>query len=78
MTVKCHYCGGENGPEGAELRPYGPDGSWVCFDCAMSSPERHIAARDVFLTQLRAALAAGEPVVVGESTGPRPMGGRKQ
>jgi phage/plasmid primase-like uncharacterized protein len=28
--AKCSACGKEE-----ELRPYGKDGAWVCFECAM-------------------------------------------
>lgn len=33
-TGKCEMCG-----ENEELRPYGPKGEWVCFDCAMKDEE---------------------------------------
>lgn len=39
----CSYCG-----EGDDLRPYGPGGSWVCFLCATSTPERDAAAKAAF------------------------------
>ena len=32
--MKCSDCG-----EGAELRPYGKDGAWVCFNCGMKDEE---------------------------------------
>ncbi len=32
----CHYRG-----TGGDLRPYGPGGAFVCYDCATSSPERN-------------------------------------
>lgn len=31
---KCELCG-----KIAELRPYGPNGERICFDCAMKDPE---------------------------------------
>lgn len=34
----CFYCG----PTEKELRPYGPDGAPVCYDCAFATPERRI------------------------------------
>lgn len=43
MTRSCHYC---NEPEQItptgrkELRPYGPGGALVCFDCAYATPAR--------------------------------------
>jgi phage/plasmid primase-like uncharacterized protein len=27
---KCQLCGKQD-----ELRPYGPNGEWICFDCGM-------------------------------------------
>lgn len=29
--TNCEYCG-----EKSELRPYGKDGAWICFDCGMN------------------------------------------
>jgi hypothetical protein len=31
---ECQLCGSED-----ELRPYGPNGKWVCFDCGMKDEE---------------------------------------
>lgn len=31
---KCEMCG-----KTEELRPYGPKGEWVCFDCGMKDEE---------------------------------------
>lgn len=36
---KCAMCGAED-----ELRPYGPKGEWICFDCGMKD-EKTTAAR---------------------------------
>lgn len=36
MRNACHYCETTE----RELRPYGPEGSWVCFPCATATPER--------------------------------------
>lgn len=60
-----------------ELRPYGPGGAWICFDCMISDPEREQAAKDQFLQQLDAAMDVSSVVILGEETGPRPVGGRK-
>lgn len=35
----CEYCNKIN-----ECRPYGDNGEQICFDCAMSSPERKAVA----------------------------------
>jgi len=62
--MKCHYC-----PTTAELRPYGPNGAWVCFECAMK-PENRAETERQFNAQLN---AAGPVALIGESTGPRPL-----
>lgn len=65
LRRKCHYCG-----ETTDLRPYGPRGAWVCFDCAMSTPEREAETGRNFLMQLDAA----GPVAMldGTEVGPYP------
>lgn len=68
MTERCHYCGTQE----SELRPYGPRGTWVCFECATSTPEREAQAQAAFYAQLD---AAGPEVVIGEVSGPRPLRG---
>lgn len=35
MSVHCCYC-----PKATDLRPYGPGGAPICFQCATASPER--------------------------------------
>lgn len=63
--MKCHYC-----EETTDLRPYGPKGAMVCFDCAMSTPERKAEAKRNFAQQLE---AAGPRVVLdGTEAGPYP------
>ena len=63
--MKCIYC--ESTEE--ELRPYGPNGSMVCFPCAMSTKERQEEAKYMFLTQLA---ACGEGAIIGTEAGPIP------
>lgn len=62
--MKCHYCNKTN-----DLRPYGPKGAMVCFDCAMATPEREAETERNFLLQLN---ACGNFVVIGEEVGPYP------
>lgn len=72
MTDKCIYCESTT----KELRPYGPNGAWVCLPCAMATPDRLKQTEVSFYSQMDAALVqspTGE-VVIGEVTGPRPMG----
>lgn len=65
----CFYC--DAGPEKDEMRPYGPNGAWIHFDCMMAVPEREAAAKSMFVAQLNAA----DPVAVidGDETGVRPF-----
>lgn len=69
MTDRCHYCG----PTTKDLRPYGPNGAWVCHPCA-NTPERREETKRNFYAQLEAAGPVG---VIGERTGPRPFIGGK-
>lgn len=61
----CYYCETEN-----ETRPYGRNGTAICFDCAMATPERKKQIEEAFLAQLN---ASGHIVILGEETGPRPF-----
>lgn len=42
---QCDLCG-----KIAELRPYGPNGACVCFECAMKTPEVAVTAFRKLLT----------------------------
>ena len=66
-TECCHYC--EQFEK--EMRPYGPKGAWVCFKCAMETPERKTQTEQNFGAQLE---ASGPVTLIGEETGPRPLG----
>lgn len=68
---QCCYCGNAT-PE--DLRPYGPKGAQVCFDCAMATPEREAEAKRQFCSLLN---AAGDVVVLTQD-GPVPLDGGKQ
>ena len=72
LRVACYVChkAEEDDPE-VELRPYGPKGAWVCFDCMKASPEREAEAHRQFAAQLDNT--PGPIVVIGEKTGPRPL-----
>lgn len=67
----CIYCGTTE----HELRPYGLNGAWVCFDCAMETPERQEELGRQFDLQMDAAIANSKSgtVVIGEVTGPYPV-----
>lgn len=62
----CHYC-----TETGDLRPYGPRGSMVCFECAMETPERKAETERNFRVQLD---ACGDVAVIdGTNVGPYPF-----
>ena len=63
--MKCYYCG-----ETDDLRPYGPKGAMVCFDCAMSTPERKAETERNFAMQLDAAGPIA--IIDGTEVGPYP------
>jgi hypothetical protein len=65
---KCFYC--EQDKE--DIRPYGPGGSYICFDCTISTPEREALAHAQFDLQMEAAAQHSSVVVVGEDGGVRP------
>lgn len=66
---KCHYC-----PATEDLRPYGPGGADICYDCATATPEREAEVKQNFLTQLEAAAAADSDGIgmIGLESGPVP------
>jgi hypothetical protein len=78
----CHYCGrdedhtlNERGKMTVELRPYGPGGAPICFECATATPEREAQA-DAAFGALLSANEAVSPVgvaMIGASDGPVPF-----
>jgi hypothetical protein len=65
MTDKaCYDCGTTE----KELRPYGPNGSWVCFACAMSTPEREKQTDQMM--ELMMGSSGGVLIIDGSDTGP--------
>ena len=58
-----------------DLRPYGKNGSMICFDCAMSTPERRAETERNFALQLNACGTVA--VIDGTEIGPYPLGGVK-
>jgi len=66
----CYYCHCTD----KEFRPYGPNGSMVCFACAMK-PERKNQTERNFISQLE---AAGPVAVIGTEVGPYPLDGTRQ
>lgn len=78
----CSQCGraadrtlNERGQFTVELRPYGPGGADICFDCATATPGAEKAAEAAF-GALLAANEAVSPVgvaMIGQDTGPVPF-----
>ena len=66
MSDTCHYCGTSE----EELRPYGPGGSWVCWECAMATPERKTQTEQAFGALLDAAGSVSDVVAIGQPSGP--------
>lgn len=66
----CHYgCGATD-----DLRPYGPEGAWVCNPCVNETPERKEASGEMFQTMLEmAALASPVGAVTLTDEGPKPV-----
>lgn len=44
---RCPHCDQES-----ELRPYGPNRSWICFPCAMATPETRAETDRNFVAML--------------------------
>ena len=63
--MTCYYC-----KKNGDLRPYGPRGAMVCFDCAMATPEREAEAEYHFGVQLDAAGSVA--LIDGSGAGPYP------
>ena len=61
---RCYLCGRQG-----DLRPYGPQSLWLCFDCMKANPEVEAEAKRQFAAQIAGVHG---PVVVGEEVGPYP------
>jgi len=71
MSDQCVYCGADE--QTRDLRPYGPGGAWVCFPCAMATPEREQEAHNAFDALFTAACEASPVVQLGSKHGPTPL-----
>ncbi len=69
--TSCFYC--QNEFDQHELRPYGPNGTCVCFNCAFATPDREEQTKKMFNQQFDSALSVSNSIVIGEHTGPRPL-----
>jgi hypothetical protein len=57
---------GLNGMVQVELRPYGPGGAWICYDCAMGSDERKAIAEQNLAARFDAIEQAGKTIMLTE------------
>ena len=64
MTRTCHVCHTTD-----DLRPYGPNCQWVCFDCATGTTDAQAATSLAFAAQLE---ACGDVAFIGLDSGPIP------
>lgn len=55
MKEKCGTCERPNGLGKRELRPYGPGGTNICFECATSTPKANAEAKRQFGAKLKEA-----------------------
>lgn len=63
----------ERGKFTVELRPYGPGGAPICFDCMKATPDREATAVGAYGALLDAAGVIGEGVAtIGTEEGPTP------
>ncbi len=70
VEIKCYCCNRDS--EQVELRPYGPNASLICFECAMSTPEKEAETERNYALQLEAALAKSNIIMLSEA-GPVPV-----
>lgn len=61
---RCYLC-----RQQGDLRPYGPQGQWLCFDCMKANPAVEDEAKRQFAAQI---VGVHGPVVIGEEVGPYP------
>lgn len=70
---ECYVCADQT----SELRPYGPNCSWICFACATATPEATATTEAAFQARLGIAIAgmkAGQIIVLGVGDeGPKAM-----
>ena len=65
VIMKCYDCGRTD-----DLRPYGPKGAMVCYDCATSTPERE--AETIRNCEIQLGAAGPIALIDGTEVGPYP------
>lgn len=70
--IKCYYCSNEF--EDDDMRPYGPNRAWTCYDCG-TLPENAETTKAMCYAAFNEAIDASSDgvIAIGEHTGPRPM-----
>lgn len=64
MIGKCEYCNNDN----EDLRPYGKNGAWICYDCGMKNePDTY----DNFKKSFDEAEKEGEGIIYLTELGPK-------
>jgi len=85
MTRQCCTCGraedhtlNDRGKQTVELRPYGPGGADICFQCAFATPSAEAQTKHSFGAILEATEAispTGVAVIGADTNGPQPFHG---
>jgi hypothetical protein len=60
----CSVCNTQGDTGSKELRPYGKNGSQICFDCMMATPENEEEARRQCNAKMDAIHESGDVVVI--------------
>lgn len=72
--MKCSVCQRvDDGSDDTELRPYGANGSLICFDCMTGDPAREAEAHKQFTARLDVASEETGIAAIGSRDGPMPF-----
>lgn len=69
---KCCYCGVGYNKKKSNLRPYGPGGKYLCFNCLKSDSKIENEAEKQFVKMLESA-AKESNIVILVNDGPKPI-----
>lgn len=72
---QCSVCLHPEDDSDYELRPYGPMGALICFDCMQSTPARRAEAARQFKVRLAVAEEKTGVAAIGPKGGPQPFTG---
>ncbi len=71
LLRQCYVCHRVRGEPGVDLRPYGPQGQDVCFECAFATPAAKATTERQFVAQMDAC--PNGVSVIGMDVGPIPL-----